>query len=244
MAPRANNSNNDQINHNFNSLNSNQNNRIIFNLNNNINSSNSNVLNHNDIQLNILSENSNNFFIVLFNPNKIICIILLLLNIIISGSGTLLIGFKNCSLYDNLLGIIQFFGCYLSFLKGLDAKKTLYIKNIRINPFLGIYLIILSLLFYLSSIYIGIFHNFIFFNPRRIKINENKEKGICIIILNSITGGLGTLLYGFLIKNSDFLNRIKFWLMGLVQICGFIIFILAFSLISKTNTIILIIFFL
>lgn len=238
-----NNQNNNHINQNLNPINSVQSNRIIRNLYNNINSSNSNVLNHNDNQLNIFSDNSNNFFIFLFKPNKITCLLLLFLNIVVSGLGTLLIGFKNCSLYDFLLGIIQFFGCYLSFLKGLDIQKTRYIYNIKINSFLGIYLIILSLLLYLSSIYIGIFHNFIFFNPRRIKMNENKEKGICIIILNFMTGGLGTLFYGILIRNSDFFNRIKNCLVGLVQICGFIIFILAFSLISQINIIILIILF-
>ena len=34
-------------------------------------------------------------------------------------------------------------------------------------------------------------------------MTENKEKGICILLLNLITGGLGTILYGVLIKNMD-----------------------------------------
>ena len=241
MVPRI---NNDDIHNNQNIIPNLNNNHSNINLNNNnVSNSNSNILNHNDIQLNILAQNNNNCLIILFSPNKTCCFIFLFLCIIVSGLGTILIGFKNCSLYNFILGIIQFSGYYL-FLKGINLRKIHYIFDVKINSFLSIYLILLSILFYLSSIYSGIFHNFLFFNPIRTKITKNKEKGICIIYLNLITGGLGTILFGFLIKNEDCFNRIKIWVVGLVQICGFFILILAFSLIGTINKIMLIILFL
>ena len=248
MVPRPNNinnninNNNHQSNRNLNEHNlgnnNNNNNRIINNLNNN-----TNILNHNEIYLNIIADNSNNKFILLFNPNKFICFILLFLNIVISGLGTFIIGIKNCCLYDFILGIIQFFGFYVSILESFKIKNSFYILRYKVNSFLYVYLIIVAILFYLSSIYVGIFHNFVFFNPRTTNINENKQKGICIILLNLISGGLGTILYGFLVKNDECFNRMKMWLIGIVQISGFAIFIFAFSLIGKINKIILIIFF-
>ena len=233
MIPRQNNFNfpiNNQINPISNNINQNQ-------LNRNINNSNNNRLNQNE-RIILLSENSNKFFIVSFYPNKTVCFTLLLLNIIICGTGTLLLGFKNSSFYEVLLGIIQFFGCFTFFIKGIDTEKTHYLFDIKVNKFSFYYLICTSLLFYLSSIYIGIFHNFIFFNVRITKMNENKKKGICIILLNLITGGLGTLLYGFLMKNIDCLYRLKVWFFGIVQVCGFIILVLGFSLIGNINKII------
>ena len=219
---------------------------IMQNLNNqnhnNNNISNQNILNHNDIQLNILAQNNNNFFIILYSPNKTVCIIFLILNIFICGFGTILIGLKNCSLYIFILGIIQFSGYFL-FFQGFNIKKMHIMFNTKINSCLSIYIIILALLLFLSSIYCGIFHNFLFFNPIRTKITKNKEKGICIIYLNLITGGLGTILYGFLAKNQDCFSRFKILIIGVVQIWGFIILLFAFSLIGAINHIMLTIFF-
>ena len=238
MVPRINNNN---LNNNINN-NQNRSNHIVRNAN-NLNNNNNNILSYNQIMLNNLSERTNNKLIVMFNPNKCICFIILLLNIIISGLGTLMISIRNCSLYDFFLGFIQFLGSYFFFIAGLSIRKYRYIYHIRINPFLCAYLIILSIIFYLSSIYVGIFHNFVFYNPRRTTITENKEKGICILLLNLITGGLGTILYGVLIRHMDCFNRSKFLLIGLVQITGFAIFIIAFTCIGTINKAILFIFF-
>lgn len=237
MVPRIGDNDNNLNNQN---LSNNQSNRIISNVN-NINNARRNILNYNQTNLNMVAERSNNIFILLFNPNKCFCFFILILNILISGLGTIIIGLKNCSLYDFILGIIQFCGCYFLFLLEINIKKFKYIFYIRINSFMHIYLIVIAIIFYLSSIYTGIFHNFIFFNPRRAKVNE---KGICILILNLITGGIGTLLYGFIINNEECLYRIKMWGVGIIQICGFIIFIFAFSCILRINTILLIILFL
>ena len=236
MVPRINNMN---LNNNNNQS---QNNHIVRNAN-NLNINNNNILSYNQILLNNLAERTSNKLIVIYNPNKYICFIILLLNIVIPGLGTLMISIRNCSLYDFSLGCIQFLGSYFFFLEGLSIRKYHYIYFVRINSFLFAYLIILSILFYLSSIYVGIFHNFVFYNPRKTTMTENKEKGICILLLNLITGGLGTILYGVLIKNMDCFNRLKVWLIGIVQICGFAIFILAFTFIGTINKMMLIIFF-
>ena len=237
MVPRINNLNIPNINPNQNM------NNINLNPNRNIQNMNRNNLSQNELRLYQLSENTNKCFIVLFNPNKAVCFTLFLLNIIICGTGTLLLGFKNGSLYEVLLGIIQFFGFYSFFFKGIDTKRTNNIFKINVNKFISYYLISVSVLLYLSAIYTGIFHNFIFFNVRITKMNANKRKGICIILLNLITGGLGTLLYGFLMKDIDCFKRLKIWLVGIVQICWFIIFLFAFSLIGNINKIILVILF-
>jgi hypothetical protein len=223
-----------------NNNNQSQNNHIVRN-DNNLNINNNNILSYNQILLNNLAERTSNKLIVIYNPNKYICFIILLLNIVIPGLGTLMISIRNCSLYDFSLGCIQFLGSYFFFLEGLSIRKYHYIYFVRINSFLFAYLIILSILFYLSSIYVGIFHNFVFYNPRKTTMTENKEKGICILLLNLITGGLGTTV--ILIKNMDCFNRLKVWLIGIVQICGFAIFILAFTFIGTINKMMLIIFF-
>ena len=224
----------DNINNNIN--NDNNNNNII---NNNINN---NILPNNQNSLNELSEKTSNKLMIIFRPNKAICFIIFLLNIIISGSGTFMIFFKNCSLYDFALGLIQSFGSYFLLLEGLSMKKYHYIYDIKINSFLSLYLVILSAIFYLSSIYVGIFHNFVYYNTRKTTMTESKEKGICIIVLNLLTGGLGTVLYGVLKKDLNYFGIIKIWIAGIIQIIGFVIFILAFTFIT-INKIILIIFF-
>ena len=232
-----NNNNNNNYNNNDNNI---INNNVINNINNN---NNNNILPNNQNILNELSERTNNKLIVIFSPNKGMCFIIFLLNIIISGSGTFIIFIKNCSLYDLALGLIQSFGSYFLLLEGLSMKKFHYIYDVKINSFLSLYLVILSAVFYLSSIYVGIFHNFVYYNTRKTTMTESKEKGICIIILNLLTGGLGTVLYGVLKKDLNYFGIIKIWIAGIIQIIGFIIFVLAFTFIGTINKMILIIFF-
>ena len=122
-------------------------------------------------------------------------------------------------------------------------KKYHYIYYVKINSFLSLYLITLSILIYLSPIYVRIFHNFVYYNTRTTTMTENKEKGICIILLNLLTGGLGTVFYGVLMKNLDYFDIIKIWIAGIVQNFGFTIFLLAFTFIGTINKMMLIIFF-
>jgi len=192
-----------------------------------------------DIQLNALSQNTDNTFIILFHPNKFICFAILLCNLLISGLGTLILGVKNMNLYDFFLSIMQFCFCYPFLSRALDIKKKKYLNDFKVNSFLWIFLICIASIFYLSSIYIGIFHNFIYFNPRKIK---NKEKGITIIILNILMGGIGTIFYGIIAEGINCCQRIRMWIVGITQIFSFMFLIITISIFKELKVGIFIIF--
>jgi len=192
-----------------------------------------------DIQLNALSQNTDNTFIILFHPNKFICFAILLCNLLISGLGTLILGVKNMNLYDFFLSIMQFCFCYPFLSRALDIKKKKYLNDFKVNSFLWIFLICIASIFYLSSIYIGIFHNFIYFNPRKIK---NKEKGITIIILNILMGGIGTIFYGIIAEGINCCQRIRMWIVGITQIFAFMFLIITISIFKELKVGIFIIF--
>ena len=192
-----------------------------------------------DIQLNALSQNTNNTFIILFHPNKFICFAILLCNLLISGLGTLILGVKNMNLYDFFLSIMQFCFCYPFLSRALDIKKKKYLNDFKVNSFLWIFLICIASIFYLSSIYIGIFHNFIYFNPRKIK---NKEKGITIIILNILMGGIGTIFYGIIAEGINCCQRIRMWIVGITQIFAFMFLIITISIFKELKVGIFVIF--
>lgn len=192
----------------------------------NINSRYNNRPNDRDLQLQILSYNTNNFFIILFHPNKFICISILIINLLIAGLGTLILGVKNLNLYDFFLSLMQLCFCYPFISKGIDIKKKRTYNNKEVNSFLWIYLFFIASIFYLSSIYSGIFHNFIFLNPRKIK---NKEKACFVLILNIIIGGLGTIFYGIIEDGIDCCKRIKIWIVGIPQVFAFILWIVTIS---------------
>ena len=192
-----------------------------------------------DIQLNALSQNTDNTFIILFHPNKFICFAILLCNLLISGLGTLILGVKNMNLYDFFLSIMQFCFCYPFLSRALDIKKKKYLNDFKVNSFLWIFLICIASIFYLSSIYIGIFHNFIYFNPRKIK---NKEKGITIIILNILMGGIGTIFYGIIAEGINCCQRIRMWIVGITQIFSFMFLIITISIFKELKVGIFVIF--
>ena len=200
--------------------------RNFDNIRNGINLGNNYRPNERDLQLENLSQRSDHIFIFLFHPNKFICFATLFVNVLISGFGTLILGVKNLNLYEFFLSLMQFGFSYPFFFKAFEIKRKKIFNNLEVNSFLWIYLIIVGGIFYLSSIYMGIFHNFIFFNPRKIK---NKEKGICIIILNLIISGLGTVFFGIIAEGISCCERIKMWIMGIVQIFVFISLILNIS---------------
>ena len=192
-----------------------------------------------DIQLNSLSQNTDNTFIILFHPNKFICFVILLANLLISGLGTLILGVKNLNLYDFFLSIIQFCFCYPFLSRALDIKKKKYFNDFKVNSFLWIFLVFIAFVFYLSSIYIGIFHNFVYFNPRKIK---NKEKGITIIILNTLIGGIGTIFYGIIAESIDCCQRIRMWIVGITQVFAFMFLIITISIFKELKVGIFVIF--
>ena len=192
-----------------------------------------------DVQLNALSQNTDNTFIILFHPNKFICFVILLANLLISGLGTLILGVKNLNLYDFFLSIMQFCFCYPFLSRALDIKKKKYFNDFKVNSFLWIFLVFIAFVFYLSSIYIGIFHNFVYFNPRKIK---NKEKGITIIILNTLIGGIGTIFYGIIAEGIDCCQRIRMWIMGITQVFAFMFLIITISIFKELKVGIFVIF--
>ena len=192
-----------------------------------------------DIQLNALSQNTDNTFIILFHPNKFICFVILLANLLISGLGTLILGVKNLNLYDFFLSIMQFCFCYPFLSRALDIKKKKYFNDFKVNSFLWIFLVFIAFVFYLSSIYIGIFHNFVYFNPRKIK---NKEKGITIIILNTLIGGIGTIFYGIIAEGIDCCQRIRMWIVGITQVFAFMFLIMTISIFKELKVGIFVIF--
>ena len=192
-----------------------------------------------DIQLNALSQNTDNTFIILFHPNKFICFVILLANLLISGLGTLILGVKNLNLYDFFLSIMQFCFCYPFLSRALDIKKKKYFNDFKVNSFLWIFLVFIAFMFYLSSIYIGIFHNFVYFNPRKIK---NKEKGITIIILNTLIGGIGTIFYGIIAEGIDCCQRIRMWIVGITQVFAFMFLIITISIFKELKVGIFVIF--
>lgn len=192
-----------------------------------------------DIQLNALSQNTDNTFIILFHPNKFICFVILLANLLISGLGTLILGVKNLNLYDFFLSIMQFCFCYPFLSRALDIKKKKYFNDFKVNSFLWIFLVFIAFVFYLSSIYIGIFHNFVYFNPRKIK---NKEKGITIIILNTLIGGIGTIFYGIIAEGIDCCQRIRMWIVGITQVFAFMFLIITISIFKELKVGIFVIF--
>ena len=192
-----------------------------------------------DVQLNALSQNTDNTFIILFHPNKFICFVILLANLLISGLGTLILGVKNLNLYDFFLSIMQFCFCYPFLSRALDIKKKKYFNDFKVNSFLWIFLVFIAFVFYLSSIYIGIFHNFVYFNPRKIK---NKEKGITIIILNTLIGGIGTIFYGIIAEGIDCCQRIRMWIVGITQVFAFMFLIMTISIFKELKVGIFVIF--
>ena len=138
---------------------------------------------------------------------------------------------KNLNLYEFVLSLVQFGFCYPFISKAINIKKNKKIDKFEVNSFMWIYLLSISFIVYLSSIYVGIFHNFIYINPRKIK---NKEKEISFIILNILIGGIGTIFYGIVAEGIKCCERIKLWIIGFVQFFGFMLLI---SIISFSNNI-------
>ena len=228
---------NSNRNNNLNVIITDNNNRNIMNQNNNINNY---ILNRNNIRINRISINEEvifcGLFILSFQPSKSYCMVSFFLNIFFCGLGTILIGLNKKSLFYTLVGIIQCycFFFFLIYLISLDNKK---IFGIPPNKFFYIYFKFLSIAFYISSLYIAIFRNFLFFNLRKINFNEKKERGLLIYFLNISVQGTGTLLVGIinLTKEEICWEKIKYIIYGIIQLGGYILTIYGISLINNKN---------
>ena len=58
---------------------------------------------------------------------------------------------------------------------------------------------------------------------------------MCIIILNCMIGGIGTIFYGIIVSGISFCRRIKIWIIGISQVFGFMIFIFSICIFSSMN---------
>lgn len=182
-------------------------------------------------------------FIIKFYPNKILCILTMLLNFIPGGLGTMLLGINRKSIKYIIGGIIQFILIDSCFILGfLLFKKKQFFKK-PYNNSLPTYLFITSGFFYLISIYIGIISNFLFINIKRISKFYRKEFGIFIVFLNLIIPGLGTLMIQAILPNKCVM-KMKRTITGIGQLIMFIILFLFFTGIEKKNENLLLFLFL
>jgi hypothetical protein len=182
-------------------------------------------------------------FIIKFHPNKIICSIVFILNIIPGGLGTMLLGINRKSVKYIIAGIFQFIFIIAFIILGLLTLMRKYLFTIKYNKLLPISLIIVSLYFYLISIYIGIINNFVFINSKRFRKFHAKEVGIFILISNIIIPGFGTLMIQSIIPDKCII-KMKRTINGLAQLGLFLILFLFFSGISKMNDNLLLFIFL
>ena len=182
-------------------------------------------------------------FIIKFHPNKIICSIVFILNIIPGGLGTMLLGINRKSIKYIIAGIFQFLFIIAFIVLGFLTLMRKYLFTIKYNKLLPISLIIVSLYFYLISIYIGIINNFVFINSKRYKKFHAKEVGIFILISNIIIPGFGTLMIQSIIPDKC-LIKMKRTFNGLAQLGLFIVLYLYFSGVSKMNDNLLLFIFL
>ena len=200
----------------------------------NRNLQNRNNSNNNDDDDNLYGEEVLcNLFILYFKPSKVQCLVIFLLNIFVCGLGTILLGLNKKSTFYTLFGIIQCFGFSSLYIysTSIKDKKSRFLW-IEPNYYLHIYFKIIVGLFYLSSIYIGIFRNFLFFNPRTLKYKEKHERGLIVFFLNILIGGLGTFLIGILriVENGNFCHKFKYILYGIIQIVGYLLILFSICL--------------
>lgn len=216
-------------------------NRIIFSRNNSINNS---LRNGNRNNLRNSQNNTNSEYrifygllILSFQPSKSFCLISFFLNIFFCGLGTILIGLNKKSMFYTLFGIIQCFCFFIFLVYGslFNNQKKIFGKSPIV--FFTKYFKLMALLFYISSIYISIFRNFLFFNLRKLNYNEKKERSLIIFFLNILIGGSGTLLVGIenFSEEGPIWNRINYVIYGIIQLLGYILTLYAISSIEDNN---------
>lgn len=183
------------------------------------------------------------FFILLFHPNKLMCSLILVLNLIPGGLGTMLLGINRKSVKYIIGGVFQFIFIIVFIVLGFLTLKRKYLFTIKYNKLLPISLIIVSLYFYLISIYIGIINNFIFVNTKKFKKYHAKEVGIFILLSNIIIPGFGTMMIQSIIPDKCIM-KMKRTINGLGQLGLFIILFIYFSGLSSMNENLLLFIFL
>lgn len=187
-------------------------------------------------QLNTIRNSSINLEI-----GNIICKIILILNILPSGIGTIIIShYKKSIFFENafiylIIGIIQLISFYAILVCGIVVFYFWNNINKFINISIFIYIIIFLIFNYLTSIYIGIFHNLKDTYKKKLKINDNIEKGIFIILLNIFTGGFGSMFKSYIIHKQCKICKI---VQAIIEIFGFLCLLFGiFSLKKMEKTI-------
>ena len=182
-------------------------------------------------------------FIIKYHPNKLISCIVFILNIIPGGLGTMVLGISRKSIKYIIAGIIQFIFIIIFIVLGFLTLMRKYLFTIKYNKLLPISLIIVSIYFYLISIYIGIINNFVFINSKRFRKFHAKEVGIFIFLSNIIIPGFGTLMVQSIIPDRCII-KMKRTINGLAQLALFIILYFYFCGLSKMNDNLLLFIFL
>lgn len=182
-------------------------------------------------------------FIIKFYPNKIACILVIILNLIPGGLGTMILGVNQKSSKYIFGGIIHFLLIDFSAVLGILLLKKQQWFNKEYKRLLPIYLINISIFFYFISVYIAFINNFIFINSKRIRKYHKKEVGIFILLLNLFIPGLGTLMIQSIVPDQCMMKARR-TLTGIGQLAMFIILLLFFSGISKMNDNLLLFIFL
>ena len=177
-------------------------------------------------------------FFISFEPSKCFCLLIMFVNIFLCGLGTFLMGLGRKKTFYTLLGLMQcvcFF--YLYSFEFSNEKNKIFGKDKHI--FFSIYFRILISIFYATSVYFSFFRNFIFCNTRKINFNEKKEKGIFVFILNILICGLGTILMAIINlykEERTFCQKVKTLLFGIIQLIGYILLLLAITLITQKDS--------
>ena len=182
-------------------------------------------------------------FIIKFHPNKLISSIVFILNIIPGGLGTMLLGINRKSKKYIIAGIFQFIFINAFIILGFLTLMRKNLFTIKYNKLLPIGLIVVSLFFYLISIYIGIINNFVFINTKRCKKFHAKEFGIFILLSNIIIPGFGTLMIQTIIPDKCII-KVKRTINGLAQLGLFVVLFLFYSEITNMKDNLLLFIFL
>ena len=166
-------------------------------------------------------------FIIKFYPNKIACILVIILNLIPGGLGTMILGVNQKSSKYIFGGIIHFLLIDFSAVLGILLLKKQQWFNKEYKRLLPIYLINISIFFYFISVYIAFINNFIFINSKRIRKYHKKEVGIFILLLNLFIPGLGTLMIQSIVPDQCMMKARR-TLTGIGQLAMVIILLLFF----------------
>ena len=175
---------------------------------------------NNNSMIIVNNQNNSPLFIINIFYNECASIFHLIINLILPGIGTIIIGRFTRYYFLIYLGVfhIIFFIIFIMFIFFID------------NIFLFAYSIFICASIYLFSIFIGIFNNFYIINTEKSEATLKQNK-IYSLIMNILFGGIGSFIYGFAHIGRNESNKCKYIAFGVIQIVGFSLLI--FGLINS-----------